>query len=322
MFDIIGQENAKVIFEKEYNKGRLSHAYIVTGPDGIGKSIFAMHMASVLLCSGGNKPCGVCDSCIKVRENVHPDLRIIAREGKSIGVQSDIRPLIEEIYKKPYEGNKKIIIIKNAGDITTQGQNAILKTLEEPPEYITIIMLTESLSRLLPTIQSRCQTVRLQTVPNELIRNYLVSAGIDSEKASAAASYSEGIPGNAFKFLDDRFMALRQDVISTARKIVRADENDILDYTNFFLGKKDNIDEILNIMLIWYRDVLTLKLAKDRNVLINSDFYDLLVEECGILSYNRLDRIITLIRDTQDKLRQNTNYQLTIEVMLLNIQEV
>lgn len=321
MFDVLGQEYALEAFKTSFDKNRISHAYVITGPDGVGKSIFAMHIAAVLLCSGEKKPCGVCDQCLKVQHGNHPDVMVVSKGGKSIGVD-DIRDVINEVYTKPYEGNRKVIIIKNADVITVQGQNAILKTLEEPSDDTTIIMTTENTGMLLETILSRCQILKLGRIPGEKIKGYLMTRGIEENKAATAASLSDGVLGNALRFLDEKFIKLREETIKVSRDVLRNDTLKALDASSFFIDNKDNIDIIFDIMMSWFRDIIVLKHVKDRETLINRDLYDKLVEESQRLSYDRLCRIIDEINSTREKLRFNANFQLTVEVMLLNIQEV
>ncbi|MDF2674202.1 MAG: family ATPase [Clostridiales bacterium] len=321
MFEVLGQEFITDAFKKAFDNDKVSHAYILTGPEGIGKSIMAMFMASTILCKGTNKPCGDCNPCIKISHGNHPDVKLISPKGRSIGVDN-IRDLIDEIYTKPYEGDKKIVIIKNSDSITVQGQNAILKTLEEPSKDTTIIMLAENINAILPTIQSRCQILRLGRIPKEKIKAYLISQGVDEKKAATAANLSDGIVGNGLSFLDEKFVKLRVDTINKARELVGAGELAILKSVDFFVSNKDKIDIIFDILRIWYRDIIMLKLIKDKDLLMNMDYYDILVEESQKLSYNSLDSIINIINSSREKIRENVNYQLTIEVMLLSIQEV
>ncbi len=307
-------------FKKAYKRGRMSHAYIISGPDGTGKSIMGMFMASTFFWRGEIKPCGTCEACLKISHGNHPDVKLISPGGKSIGVDQ-IRDLIDEIYLKPYEGDKKVIVIKNADSITPQGQNAILKTLEEPSKETTIIMLVENINLILPTIQSRCQILRFGRIPQDKIREYLESLGVDKDRASAAAAMSDGIVGNGLRFIDEKFIKLRQEIISRTRELTSGSTLEALKCVDFFLSNRDKINTLLDVMTSWYRDIIILKLTKDRGLLMNSDYYDLLVEESQKLSYNRLDDIIKIINSSRENISENANYQLAIEVMLLKIQE-
>lgn len=321
MLGILGQEYAIKTFKKSYTKGRISHAYIIAGPDGVGKSLFAMYIASTLMCTGKDKPCGKCSQCIKIEHGNHPDIRVISGTKKSIGVD-DIRDVINEVYTKPYEGDRKVIIIKNSDVITVQGQNAILKTLEEPSKDTIIILTVENINLLLDTIISRCQVLKLGRISTDIIYEFLIKKGVEKDKAYTAANLSDGIVGNSLKFLDDKYVKLRIDTIKAARDIARGGSVEALETSSFFIDNRDNIDLILDILMTWYRDIIILKHVKGRENLINKDFYDFLIEEGQILSYNKLCNIIDIIQSTREKMRANVNYQLAIEVMLLNIQEV
>lgn len=321
MLHILGQEYAIRAFDKSYEKGRIAHAYIIAGPDGVGKSLFAMYIASTLMCIGEDKPCGKCNQCMKIEHGNHPDLRVVSADKKSIGVD-DIRDVINEVYTKPYEGDRKVIIIKNSDIITIQGQNAILKTLEEPSKDTTIILTVENINLLLDTIISRCQVIKLGRIPTDMIYEFLIKKGVEKDKAFTAANLSDGIVGNGLKFLDDKFLRLRNETIRIARDMARSGPLGALEASSFFLENRDNIDIILDILISWYRDVIVLKHVNSGENLINKDYYDFLVEEGQILSYNKLYSIMEIIDSTREKMRANANFQLAVEVMLLNIQEV
>lgn len=321
MFEVVGQEFVLEAFNRAYKNNRLTHAYILLGEDGVGKSIFALYMASKLLCTGEEKPCGNCSACKKILSGNHPDVKVLDMGSKSIGI-NDILGIIDDIYTKPYEGDRKVIIIKEADKITVQGQNAILKTLEEPPEDATIIMLTSNSGALLDTIQSRCQTLRFGRIAIDKVRDYLIGIGTERNSAETAANLSDGIIGNGLKFLDPKHMSLRQETIDIGKKLVRFKGIEGYELVEFFTKHKDDADKILDMLITWFRDIIIVKLAKDEKLIINRDFYNMIVEESKFLSYNKLNSIIDIINDTKEKLRQYSNFQLTMEVMVLNIQEV
>ncbi len=323
MFKVAGQEEQMKMIKRAFEYKRFSHAYILYGPDGVGKSVFAHYMSSLVLCQGTtlNKPCGSCEACRKIINNIHPDVMVSEPIKKGMGVD-EIRELIDEIHLKPYEGSCKVIIIKDTQNMTISAQNAFLKTLEEPDEGSFIIMLTSSLETILQTIRSRSQIIRLGRIPEEEVKRYLIDNGIDEKKAELAAALSDGIIGNALRMLHEGYMQLRKETIECACSIIKGNALDAFTMYEWFSKNKRSIDDILDTMISWYRDLIMLKSASDRRHIINRDYYELLVEESQILSYNRLNVIINMIMDTKEKLRQNVNYELAIEVMLLNIQEV
>ncbi|QCX33473.1 AAA family ATPase [Caloramator sp. E03] len=320
MFEVVGQEFVKNALMNMYNNRRLSHAFMIVGPEGIGKSIFAKYIASLLLCKGEQKPCGKCISCIKVQHGNHPDVKVIS-SSKSIGIDI-IREIINDVNIKPYEGDKKVVIVKGADKITLEGQNALLKTLEEPIEDTTIILLAEKFDLILDTITSRCQVFHLGKVAPYKIEEYLINQGIEKEKAKTLSSLSDGIVGNALKYLDSKYVLLREEATKALKDIIRSDKITIMDRLDFFLSEKENINEIFDIMISVLRDIVILKLTKDKDCIINKDIYETLIEECKILSFDKASKIINILADTKKKLDDYLNYQLTIEDMLLNIQEV
>lgn len=321
MFDVVGQEFVQESFDRAFENSRISHSYIVVGPEGSGKSIFALYMASVMLCSGKHKPCGSCSACMKIKNNNHPDVKILSGIEKSIGVDN-IRDIIDDIYTKPYEGDRKVVILKGADNITLQGQNALLKTLEEPPEDTTIIMLMENMNAILPTIQSRCQILRFGRVHRDKIKNHLKSLGYDEGRASMASGLSDGIVGRALRVLDEGYTKLRGDTIAMGSRLIKSRPIELSTLVAFFMKNKDDIEEILDILTTWYRDIIVIKHTHDEKLIINSDFSEMLVEESQYVAYNKLNGILDIIQETREKLRQNSNFQLTMEVMVLNIQEV
>lgn len=321
MFKVAGHEEQMETIKRAYKSGKMAHAYIIYGPDGTGKSVLANYMASILLCKGKDKPCGVCEACRKIIQGVHPDVVVAEPAKKSMGID-EIRDIIKEIRLKPYEGSCKAIIIKDVQDMTVQAQNAFLKTLEEPEEGSFIIMLTSSLELILETIRSRCQIIRLGRIPEDKVEKYLLDSGIDPDKAELAAALSDGIIGNALRLMDEGFIKLRRETIEAACSIIKGNALDAFNMYEWFGKNKSSIEDILDIMVSWYRDLIMLKNTSGKRHIINRDYYELLVEESQILSYNRLNVIIKIIMDTKEKLRQNVNFELAIEVMLLNIQEV
>jgi DNA polymerase III subunit delta' len=343
LFEVLGQEFPKRYFAEIVKNNKIAHSYIIEGPDGIGKSIFALHMAETLLCNSNDKPCGVCNSCRKIEKMSHPDVKVIDTDKKSIGV-NDIRALIDEVGIRPYEGLKKIIIIKKADTITAEGQNALLKTLEEPPDNVNLILLVANLETVLPTIQSRCQLIRLSRVSTQLIKEFLISGAevslgedsgtgrskksraqspkYDEEKILVAADLSDGIPGRALLQLDSKYSELRAKTIEFACRIINTDPLTGFDQAKFFIDNKEQVSYIFDILNTWNRDIYMFKTTKDKKNVINKDFYDLLIEQSRLLSYNRLDRIMDVLKATEQKMKRNANFQLAIEMMLLKYQEV
>jgi len=320
MVKVVGQDAQMELFLKTAEKGMLAHSFIITGPDGVGKSVFARFMASYMLCTSQNKPCGICSNCIRIKNNNHPDVIEITPKN-SIGVD-DIRSLNEKINTKPYESDKKIIIIKGADFITVQGQNAFLKTLEEPPLDTTIIMLAENINLILDTIKSRCQIYKLNRISINKVKEYLISINVEERKAELFSNLSDGIIGNALKMLDSRYQILRDETCNIFIKMAQFNPLDFLMIEDFFIENKGNIQAVFDILITLIRDISIFKNTLNEAYCLNIDKIDMVKNLSGILSNEKLNRLLEIILNTKGNIDNNVNYQMAITSLLLDLQEV
>lgn len=308
--EIIGHKNniKQIINVIEHNN--LSHAHLIVGEDGIGKSLMANGIALKILGAEG-------------RED-HIDLAEwkIGKNKKTIGV-GEIRDLIEEITKRPYEGDNKVIIVHNSEKMTIQAQNAFLKTIEEPPNGVYIILLCENLEAILDTIKSRCQIHKLKALTIQEIKEfiYMRYGNLPDEKIRVLTSFSNGIPGRVEKFIEDKDFNFIRDKILTLLK-EKASDNDILKYTDFFIEIKDKWSEALNCILSYLRDMVVIMETADVCLIINTDKVDEIKELANMFSFSKIISIIKIINDTRNNIEKNLNNNLAFEVMLLKIQEV
>lgn len=308
--EIIGHKNNinQIINVIEHNN--LSHAHLIVGEDGIGKSLIAKGMALKILGAEGREE--------------HIDLAEwkIAKNKKTIGV-GEIRTLIEEITKRPYEGNNKAIIVHNSEKMTIQAQNAFLKTIEEPPKGVYIILLCENLEAILDTIKSRCQIHKLKALTIEEIQKfiYMRYGNLPDEKMKVLTSFSNGIPGRVEKFIEDKdFNIIRDEVLQLLKE--KASDNDILKYTDFFIEIKNKWSEALNCILSYLRDMVVIMETADVSLIINTDKVDEIKELANMFSFSKIISIINIINNTRNNIEKNLNNNLAFEVMLLKIQEV
>ncbi|WP_313340477.1 DNA polymerase III subunit delta' [Sedimentibacter sp.] len=318
---IAGQDEIKKSLINSINNNQVSHCYIFEGPKGMGKYDLALVFAQALLCKNkDNTPCNKCHDCLKVNSENHPDLHVINIDETTIK-REDIDELINSIYKKPYEANKKIYIIKEAQEMTPQAANTFLKTLEEPPKDSVIILLTTNSNLLLTTIVSRCQHIKLKNVNKEIIKSHLIdNYDISDEIAELASFYSKGILNKAISISleKDNLLKFREEIIKLFDKIINSDSEIIYDLENYFEEQKDNIDSIIEIMMTWVRDIMFIKNNMEE-LIINKDFKQLIKMHGELMKDN--SNIIEYMQQTSENIKSNVNYKLAVDNMLLRIQE-
>lgn len=319
---VAGQEEVKTSLIRSINNNQVSHCYIFEGPKGMGKYELAMVFAQSLLCENfDSDPCNRCPSCIKVNSGNHPDLHIINNSETTIK-REEIDSLVESICIKPYESKKKVYIIKAADKMTPQASNTFLKTLEEPSGDAVIILLTTNENLLLPTVVSRCQTVKFRNVSKEKIKKYLKeNYNTEDTLSDLAAEYSKGILNKAVNIVkgNDGILKQREEVIKLFDDIVNSDSELIYELENYFEENKDSIDTIIEIIMIWIRDCIFAQNNMD-DLVINKDFKQLAKVHGQLMEGS--NNLIELMQYTSNNIKSNVNYKLSIDNMLLKIQEV
>ncbi len=322
--DIIGHEKIIESLKNAIRNSSVSHSYLFEGPKSIGKEKLAKVFAKTLLCQkGGDSPCNTCPSCMKIESGNHPDFHVEYPDKDSFK-KEQIEELQRTIRKIPLESNRKIYILDDVDKMTQQAQNSFLKTLEEPPGYAVIILLATNSYSLLPTIVSRCQVVKFTSVEKHKIEKALIkNFNRTEEQARFIALFSNGIIGRAIELSEsDEFKLLRDETLEKLDVIINGDKLKIFSVSDFFEQNKERIDEIMDIVLLWYRDLLIYKETKNIDFLINKDKTDLISYQCQKLSKERIIDILDVVRRTKEDIHSNVNFQLSVEVMLLKIQEV
>ncbi len=322
---ILGHENIIAQLKNAVSNDKVSHAYIFNGEDGSGKAMVAKAFAEALLCErGGAEGCGECHFCKQTESGNNPDLIWVTHEKpSSIGVDDVRTQLVEDVQIKPYNGRYKVYIIDEAEKMTVQAQNAILKTIEEPPAYSVIIFLTNNDEIFLPTIISRCIVFKFRPIRNSVIMDYLICRyKLPEYEAKMCASYAQGRVGRAVDLVtSDNFIKIRDEALSLVKNVYNYDVADLIDAVKRVAEYKINITDYIDIIEMWFRDVLLFKVTKDANNLVFSDEINYIRKQASKSSYEGIENILRGCETAKHRLNANVNFDLAIELMLLNIKE-
>lgn len=267
------------------------------------------------------EPCGRCLSCIQAQSGNQPDIITVSHEKpNSIGV-GEIRRMRADLQIKPYSNARKVYIVPDAEKLTIPAQNALLKTLEEPPEYAVIILIANGLSAFLPTILSRCVVLQTRAVEEAQIARFLQrEKELPEDQAMILARFAGGNPGQALLLTDDKeFLELRDKTVDFLAHLSRADAVRISEFaSDIDAGRRD---EVLSFVLMWFRDVLLYHSTQNSENLIFQEDIQYIIEAAGMLGYERLGRILDEIDTASRRLRSNVAADSVFEIMFLKIRQ-
>lgn len=256
--------------------GRSSHAYLFLGGAGAGKRLIANTFAKALQCEGEKRPCDSCKSCHAFNHGNHPDVIYFQplKSGKTYTIEDVREQLLETVDLKPFQYEKKIYIIEKADTLNIQSQNALLKTLEEPPAHAVFLLLAERAEAFLPTILSRVVVMKIRPLSAETIADYLMQAGHLAEESHILSAYAQGRIGQALELVEDEgFREMRQDILGKLEALPSMSEGDAYLLAKDLEGYKNDL-RFLDIMELWYRDLLTAKSLREEGYLIQRDKKD------------------------------------------------
>lgn len=323
--DIVGHKQVIAHLQSAIENNHVSHAYIIYGEHGAGKSLLAETFAMTLQCEkGGKEPCGECRSCKQAVTRNQPDIIHVQHEKPGTISVDDIRQQVNgDIEIKPYSSKYKIYIIDEAEKMNQQAQNALLKTIEEPPEYALILLLVSNISAMLPTILSRCVTLKLGTVEDSLIRDYLMeNLGVPDYTANICVAFAGGYLGKAVALAsNDDFNNMKRDILSLLKSITQLELSDLVQRVKALQEYKLRMDDFFDIMIMWFRDVLLYKATNDRNGIVFKDEASAVVRQAGLSGYDGIQNIIEALEKAKARLKANVNFELTLELLLLTIKE-
>ena len=315
---ILGHERQKEILRRALANGRLAHAYLFSGPDGIGKRLMALALARAIVCLE-QRGCGHCLACRKIDHQNHPDLHILEPDGNAIKIDQ-IRSFQRELNFKPLEAPRKICMIEQADSMTVGAANALLKTLEEPRGDTLLVLLTAQPNRLLETIRSRCQPLPFARHPNSRIQAELEKQlGIESTESHVLAALSEGSFKKAFGKDRELYLDQRRELLKTLTGLSSGSILPILDFAEKLAADKTILPDILEIFQAFYRDVLMTLQGRGDEELVNLDLREKVHRVSGRESVATILAKLDALVEIRRQLDRNVNRQLAMEVLLLKL---
>ena len=329
--EILGNERIKEHFITAVRHKKISHAYIMEGDKGSGKKMLAEAFAKILQCEGREttglvESCGKCESCIQMEHHDHPDVIWVSHEKPNVISVGEIREqIVNTVEIMPYKGPYKIYIVDEAEKMNAAAQNAILKTIEEPPEYAVIFLLTTNRGAFLDTILSRCILLATRPVPGTAVEKYLVEkCSVSKEEAEFAAGFSLGNIGKAEAIiLSEEFRELKDLTLDILRYIHEIESYEIADKVKEYKKYKARIDDFFDIFLMWFRDILLLKADtspnKDiaRRKIIFKNEYISLRKQADQLKMDSIDYIINRINRARSRIKSNVNFDAALELLIV-----
>ncbi len=330
---IVGHEWAVDLLARQLRQEQAAHAYLLTGPAQVGKGTLARWLAQALLCEGqGQVPCGSCKSCQLVAAGKHPDLHLINLEvqaggRRKLGIEA-IRDMRMGLAERPFLGRRKFYLVEDAGSMTDEAQNALLKTLEEPPPFVVIVLVALADQMLLPTIVSRCQSLVLRPLSRQQVRQALVERwGAAPEQADLLASLSQGRLGWAVQALQDgRLLEKRREDLDELSRLLEAG---LLERFSFAekqekAWKKENYAAVLGLLEHWqgwWRDLLLVGHDCDELV-VNLDCLDRLRSTARRVGPEKAAHLLQALRAARQRLDEQVNPRLVFEELLLQLPAV
>jgi DNA polymerase-3 subunit delta' len=319
MWEVVGHEWAVKILSGSLAKGKISHAYLFVGPHQIGKTTLALSFAKALNCHNEVRPCGSCRACLKISRGLHPDVQVVESRGPTIGIDT-IRTIQRGASLSPYEGRWKVYIICEMEKATVEASNCLLKTLEEPPPHVVLILTAKGKELLLPTIVSRCQVLSLKPLPIEVVEEALrIRLNLDEERARFLARLSSGRLGWAIRASKDESILKRRG--KRLEEILDLMEKSRVERFAYAYEISRNREEALEVIEIWqsfWRDLL-LVAGRSEVEVTNVDYKDSLKELGMRYSISKVLDFILALQEAAWQLNHNANARLALECLLLRL---
>ena len=319
---IIGHPRPKELLRKALAHDRIASAYLFCGPEGVGKLLLARAFLKTCCCDHRNG-CGKCGNCRKLEHGGHPDLVFLDGGEGPIKIE-EVRLIQKHLRFHPFEAPRKVCLINNAEAMTTAAQSAFLKTLEEPRDNTLFILVSAQPDALLPTIRSRCQTLNFGPLPRrELVRQLMEQRGLDEQEARILAAVANGSMSKALDLNGEFFRDGRRQCLEEVAALPSPEENVLPHFqlSRRWTDQKENRQARLETLQFFFRDLLLLLSGRPESDLINADLIDLLRSRAQRETVDSALPKLAALRETERALEANANFQLTVDLLLMQLSE-
>ncbi len=324
MWNTIGHDSAVGLLWRSLDEGRLAHAYMITGPSHLGKMTLALDLAMAVNCTGQERPCGECTQCERVFRGLHTDVKVVGVD-KGVKITIDqVREMQREIILAPFEGASRVVIFDVSEGLREDAANRLLKTLEEPPDQVLILLLASGTGAVAPTLSSRCQLLELKrvsgaTIVDALIRNH----GVEAPLADQIARIARGRPGWAFRAaLDPEILENLSSKLEELEEIVAGEIEERFAHAIGIASAFDKdraagrVD--LDMWVDWWRDLMLVKVGTSE-FMIHVSRLEIMRAAAAKLTTDQIARAIAAIRETASLMERNVNSRLALEQLFLSL---
>jgi len=320
--DVLGHSKPITLLQRAIRNEKVVNSYLFLGNEGIGKKYVALQFAKALNCLGGageeGEACDGCISCKKIDHGLHPDVLLIEPDGQNIKVEQ-VRQLQKELVYRPYEARRRICILTAADRMAPHIPNTLLKTLEEPPLHTVIILLANNSKFVLPTILSRCQTVRFNPLPIPSVTRWLTeSRGFNETEAHLLASLSEGSPGKALEIQEEIRQVPREELLKDWAGSKSLSVEKMGNWVESLPSQRENLLLMLEVVKTLLRDMIVTKALRKEPKLIHSDLQHVIQTMATGWSVASLLKRMEILHQATLAIKANANTGLTLEAMMLS----